>query len=152
MTWKRKEIEDHPGIYCLRTSRKDLNAKSILDTYTMLTDLEDSFRCMKSELGLRPVYHQKTERVDGHLFITILAYHIMHSIRHQLKSHAINLRWKGIREKLSTHIRVTTTMKREDGKTVHVRKSSVPDYFQQTVYQALSLPNIPGKTEVSIWG
>ena len=53
----------------------------MFDIFAMLTDIEDTFRSMKSELGLRPVYHQKEYRSDGHLFITVLAYHIVHAIR-----------------------------------------------------------------------
>lgn len=44
----------------MRTNRNDLNEKQIWDIYTMLTDIEDAFRCMKSELGLRPIYHIKS--------------------------------------------------------------------------------------------
>ena len=52
----------------------------------MLTDLEAVFRSLKSELGLRPIYHHKTDRVSGHLFISVLAYHLVHTIRYQLKA------------------------------------------------------------------
>ena len=79
-----------PGIYCLRTSHKDWDESKLWHTYTMLTDLESVFRSLKTELGLRPVYHQKTDRVTSHLFITILAYHIVHTIRYQLKLSDIN--------------------------------------------------------------
>lgn len=51
----------------------------------MLTDLEAVFRSLKSELGMRPVFHQIAERVSGHLFISVLAYHLVHSIRYRLK-------------------------------------------------------------------
>lgn len=47
----------------------------------MLTHLEAVFRSLKSELGLRPVYHQNTDRVRAHLFITVLAYHLVHTLR-----------------------------------------------------------------------
>ena len=60
-------------IYCLRTNREDLDVQQIWDIYTMLTDIEDAFRCMKSELGLRPIHHQKEVRCDGHIFITVIA-------------------------------------------------------------------------------
>ena len=51
----------------------------------MLTDVEDAFRCMKSELGLRPIYHQKETRCDAHIFITVLVYHFLHAIRFKLR-------------------------------------------------------------------
>jgi len=90
ITWGHKSIlktkEGLPGVYCLRTSHKTLSESELWHTYTMLTDLESVFRSLKSELGLRPVYHQITDRVLGHLFITLLAYHLVHTIRYQIKT------------------------------------------------------------------
>jgi len=59
----------------------------------MLTNLEDAFRYLKDELGLRPVHHQKESRSDGHLFITVLAYHLLISIQTKLRSSGIHMRW-----------------------------------------------------------
>ena len=72
LTWARNEISvntKQAGIYCLRTNCKDLDAHAFWDIYTTLTDLEAAFRSLKTELGFRPVYHQKETRIDGHLFI-----------------------------------------------------------------------------------
>ncbi len=89
LTWQRRTDQNTrkrlPGVYRLRTSHKDLDEKFLWHTYTLLTDLEAVFRSLKSELGIRPVYHQVTERVTGHLFISVLAYHLVHYIRYQLK-------------------------------------------------------------------
>ncbi len=112
----------------------------------MLTDVEDAFRCMKSELGLRPVHHQIEKRVDGHLFITVLAYHILHTIRFKLRKSGINSDWSTIRTRLSTHTRITTTIKRKDGKMIHIRKSLKPEPFHKEIYSALNLPYQFGKT------
>ena len=62
-----------PGVYKLRTTLTDWDDETLWRTYTMLTDLESVFRSLKSELGMRPVYHHKEDRCDGHLFITVLA-------------------------------------------------------------------------------
>ncbi len=87
--WQRKEKAHtqatHPGVYCLRTNHADWDEATLWKTYTMLTDLESVFRSLKNELGLRPNYHQKEVRIEGHLFITLLAYHLVHTIRCQLK-------------------------------------------------------------------
>ena len=56
----------------------------------MLNDIESAFRTLKTDLGLRPIYHQKTDRVSGHIFISLLAYHILHTIRYQLKANNIH--------------------------------------------------------------
>ena len=52
-------------------------------SYMTLTDLEAVFRSLKSELGLRPIYHHKEVRSDGHLYITVLAYHMVKFIHHE---------------------------------------------------------------------
>jgi len=148
--WSKKDLDDLEGIYCLRCSRHDLNAQQIWHTYIILTEIESAFRCMKSELGMRPVYHQKTDRVDGHIFITLLAYHLLHSIRYKLKQHNIYSSWTKIREVLNAHLRLTTTMKRNDGKTIHIRKTAVPEFDQHKIYEALGLSHCPGKTEKTI--
>ena len=112
----------------------------------MLTDIEDAFRCMKSELGMRPIYHKKEERGDGHIFITVLAYHILHFVRMKLRQNEIYLSWSTIREHLSTHARIATTFKRKDGKMVHIRKSSTANLFQKKIYSTLNISCQPGKT------
>ncbi len=145
ITWSRKEVEKTSGIYCLRTNRKDLNEQQIWDIYTMLTDIEDAFRCMKSELGLRPIYHQKEARCDGHIFITVLAYHLLHTIRFKLREKGVRFSWKTIRTQLSTQVRITTTMKRKDNKVVHIRKSSKAKPSHQLIYDALNLSYQPGR-------
>ncbi len=147
---KRKELPDskdsYPGVYCLRTNQDRWDESTLWHTYTMLTDLESVFRSLKSELGLRPVFHQKTKRVSGHLFITLLAYHIIHSIRYRLKKKGINSSWSNIRKQLKGQDRVTVQMQCKDDKTVHIRKSTRPEADQQMILDALELPYYPGRT------
>jgi transposase len=145
LTWSRRKIEKTSGIYCLRTNRKDLNEQQIWDIYTMLTDIEDAFRCMKSELGLRPIYHQIEARCDGHIFITLIAYHLLHTIRFKLRQRGVRFCWSTIRKQLSTQMRITTRMKRKDNKVIHIRKSSKAEPSHQTIYDALNLSYHPGK-------
>ncbi|MGD9579544.1 MAG: IS1634 family transposase [Syntrophorhabdus sp.] len=146
VTWLKKQKEHHPGMYTLRSNRLDFTEQEFFDIFSMLTDIEDAFRSMKSELGLRPVYHQKEHRTDGHLFITVIAYHIMQTIRYSLKNKQINDSWSTIRKALSTHVRITTTIKRDDGRVIHIRKSTRPEPAHIKIYDALHLPHRPGKT------
>lgn len=146
ITWSSKKPAKTSGTYCLRTDREDLTEQQIWDIYTMLTDIEDAFRCMKSELGLRPIYHQKESRCDGHIFITVLAYHLLHTIRWKLRHRGIRLSWSTIRQQLSTQVRVTTTMKRKDGKVIRIRKSSKAEPSHQVIYDALNVAYQPGRT------
>ncbi len=146
ITWERKEPETPVGVYCLRSNRTDYNEQELFNIFTMLTDIEDAFRCMKSDLGLRPIYHQNENRSDGHLFITVLAYHVLHSIRVRLRNQGISDSWSTLRKALSSHVRITTTMKRDDGKIIHIRRTARPETFHKKIYDALGLTHRPGKT------
>jgi len=105
--WKREVQSDqkdqHCGVYCLRTNIPDWSEEQLWTTYTMLTEIEATFRSLKTDLGLRPVYHHKEVRVTGHLFITLLAYHLVHTLRYQLKQQGIQLSWDSIRNIMSTN-------------------------------------------------
>jgi hypothetical protein len=150
ITWQQKAVDNttdsYPGVYCLRTSHADWDESLLWNTYTMLTDLEAVFRSLKSELGLRPIHHQITDRVSGHLFITVLAYHLVHSIRVRLKQAGIHSSWSSIRKLLSTMCRVTVSMQCKNSETVHVRKSTRPEPKQQEIFSALGVKSYPGKT------
>ena len=148
--WTHTKREKTSGVYCLRTNQKDLEVQQIWDIYTMLTDIEDAFRCMKSELGLRPIYHQKEARCDGHIFITVIAYHLMHTIRFKLRHKGVKFCWTTIRRQLSTHVRATTTMKRKDNKVIKIRKSSKTEPTHEVIYDALGLSHRPGRTVKTI--
>jgi len=152
LSYKRinHETKEYAGVYCLRTNIPDWNDEQIWRTYIMLTDLEAVFRSMKSELGMRPIYHQKTDRMKGHLWITLLAYHLVHYIRLRLKDHDNHDSWETLRKTMHTHMRLTTTMSTEKGDTLHIRKASRPDVWQQTIYKALGLSYNPGGTMKTI--
>ena len=148
ITWKQhpkpETTDTHPGVYCLRTSQTGWDESTLWNTYTMLTDLEAVFRSLKSELGLRPVHHQIAKRVSGHLFITVLAYHLVHAIRFRLKQTGIHGSWSSIRTILSSQCRMTVSMLCKNGSTVHVRKSNRPETNQQEIFTALGIKSHPG--------
>jgi hypothetical protein len=130
--------------YKLRTTLIDWDDETLWRTYTMLTDLEAVFRSLKSELGMRPVYHHKEDRCDGHLFITVLAYQAVQVIRRKLKDHGINESWATLREKLKQQCRITATFKQRDGKTLHIRQASRPEEELGDIYKKLGLSPDPG--------
>jgi transposase len=154
ISWKRMEKANsqatHPGVYCLRTNRTDWNEEALWRTYTMLTDLEAVFRSLKSELGLRPIYHHKEERVSGHIFITLIAYHLVQTLRYQLKGEKINDSWQTIRRTMENQQRVTVILQREDGKTIHLRKATKAEPQQVVIYQALSISACPGGVKKTV--
>jgi hypothetical protein len=136
----------HPGVYCLRTTLVEQDNATLWRTYIMLTELESVFRSLKTDLGLRPVFHRVDRRVEGHLFISVLAYHFVHTLRLQLKAQGINDSWNTLRQTMATQRRVTVTMQRRDGRTVHVRKATRPKPRHQTLGTILELEPNPGRT------
>jgi transposase len=135
-----------PGVYCLASNETGWDEETLWRVYMMLTDLEAVFRCFKSELGLRPIFHAKQVRTEGHLFITVLAYQCVHLIRTELKKHGIDASWASLRQILAVQRRVTATFRQEDGRTLNVRKSTRAEPDLLNIYQALGLDAAPGGT------
>jgi hypothetical protein len=84
-------------------------------------------------------YHQTTDRVSGHIFISVLAYHILNTIRHQLKQHGINDSWQTVVSKLNNHYRITNSLQRKDNKPIHIRKSMRANPKQLAIYNACNV-------------
>lgn len=141
ITWQKQSEPQGKaaGMYCIRTNQTTLDHQQIWQTYRMINDVEAAFRHLKTDLGLRPVYHQHTDRVTGHIFISLLAYHILHSIRFQLKAHEINDSWSSIKRALSSHYRVTTSMQCKTGEMLHIRKTMRANPQQLKMYQSCRL-------------
>ena len=133
------------GNYLLKTNRKDLTADEIWKMYVMLTRIENAFRDLKSYLGLRPNYHQIEKRVDGHIFISILAYHLLHSIEFTLRQAADYSRWVTIKRLVSTHNYSTIQLPTTNGTVINVRKAGMPEGIQMEIYRKLGVDfeNLP---------
>ena len=127
---KRQQADDHAGSYVLRTSHGDWSDEKIVRTYWQISDIEATFRSLKSELGLRPIWHRLEHRVKTHLFISVLAYHAVQLLRLQFKEHNIHRSWKSVRDILANWMRVTTTLKAEDGRTIINRQDVRPSAEQ----------------------
>jgi transposase len=155
---KGKAKESRIGEYVLRTNRLDLSDEEISKMHRSLTTLEASFRCMKSELGLRPNFHKQDITTTAHIFITVLAYHVIAAVLKKLRKGGINYSWDTIRNILSTHIRVTTAFDGENGDAFFIRTSTTPTPKQQEIYAGLQIKQkplnrvnlrIPCKTKIS---
>lgn len=138
-----KEKIENEGSYILRSDRIDLPDKEIWDIYIMLRHIEYSFLCMKSYLGLRPNFHQKEERMDAHMFISVLAYHILHIIEYRLRQKGETRKWDTIRDILKTHQRLTVSLrtKNSDGKIINqkLRLNTTAEPEHKYIYNTLNL-------------
>ena len=135
---KDRELREHRklfGCYVLRTDRQDFEPEELWSVYIGLTQAEEGFRALKTDLGLRPNFHQKEDRVDGHIFITVIAFHLWKWIRRKL-DHAGDTRdWITIRRLLSTHCYATLIVPCAEGAVYHIRKPGRPEAQQQQIYR-----------------
>ena len=114
------------GSYLLRSSHVGWGTEQIVRTYWRLTEIEATFRSLKTELGLRPIWHVKHSRIAAHLFLAVLAYHGVHLIRTRLKARDIPLSWDGIRTRLRPWVRMTTTIRETNGRLIVNRQDVRP--------------------------
>ena len=115
------------GCYVIETSHQDRDAKTIWDLYTTLHRVENAFRCLKSDLGMRPVHHQLARRTEGHLFISVLAYHLLIATENTLRASGEKRSWKTIRETMSTLTRATIAFVDAENCTHHIRITGAPE-------------------------
>jgi transposase len=127
------------GHYFLRTNLIDLPPTELWMIYNSIRRVEDTFRFMKSSLGIRPIFHRKEKRVDGHLWITILAYHLIQSCLYELKESNISCNWETVRQNMSKRIRVTVQAKTEKGQMLYHRSTTKPEEQQKKIYRALGI-------------
>ncbi len=135
---KMEEALDLCGSYVLKTDQS-VDAITLWELYMSLLKAETGFRMLKSALGLRPNHHQLEGRVDGHIFISVLAYHLLNWIRKKLEASGDHREWSTIRRILRTHSLVSTRLPLEDGRIVTIRKVSNPDAEQARIYTALGI-------------
>lgn len=137
---KHRRAVELDGAYFLKTSRRDMDAEEIWRTYTTLTRVESAFRDLKSTLDMRPVYHRKETRVETHIFLCVLAYHLQVAIEHTLHEAGDSTSWEFLREELSTHQTATIVLPTADGRTLAIRRCGVPETRHREIYRMLGIP------------
>jgi transposase len=145
---KAVDVEPLFGCYVLETSHADMTAERIWKLYMTLTRVESAFRSMKETLGMRPVYHQTEDRSAAHLFITILAYHLLATIENLLAQQGDTRTWETLRDVLSTLMRGTVVMQDDQGATYNLRISGEPEEEHQDILGKLAIRSLP-KTIIS---
>jgi len=137
----REDEDKLHGCYVIEFAKVEGDAEAIWRIYTTLTRVEAAFRSMKTDLGTRPVFHQGAERTEAHLFISILAYHMLINIEHRLKANGETYCWQTVRHLLQTHQRSTLVWKNKQGEIWHKRISSTPEPHHLQIYGKLQTIN-----------
>ena len=143
LNWtKIKEKKEFSGIYFIRTSLNS-SEENLFKIYNTLVEIEASFRILKTDLALRPVYHQTDENVLAHINLGILAYQIVSTIRYQLKQKKTTYDWKNIIRIMNTQKIVTNSMINNKNQKIIIRNCSIPSVKTKQIYDALQYKYAP---------
>ena len=116
-----------------------LSPREIWRLYTTLRRVEDAFRALKTDLGIRPVHHQTAERTQAHLFISVLAYHLLAVTERQLREQEDTRRWQTVCKQLSTHQRSTVIVTDDKDRVHYIRVSGKPEPTHRDIYKKLKI-------------
>ena len=165
--WDIKENVDlntRSGIYFLRTSLQETE-RIVWEGYNTIREIEYSFRTLKTDLDLRPIYHKKDAAAMAHLHLGLLAYWVVNTIRFQLKGNeakqkagtntntqpesnnpaldSIHFQWKEIVRIMNTQKAVTTVAQNNYDEVILIRRCSEPNEKVQAVYDKLNYKHWP---------
>ena len=129
------------GTYLLKTDRQDLADDEVWRLYILLTRVEAAFRALKSPLMERPIFHHLEHRVQTHIFLCVLAYHLLAAIEKRCLDQGRHTSWATLREQLATHQVATVVLPALDGRILKIRKGSSPDEVHQEIYRVLQIPH-----------
>ena len=137
---KRGNAEKLDGSYILKSDRDDLSAEEAWRFYMLLTRAENAFRSMKSPLLMRPIHHQLEARVETHIFLSVLAYHLLVAIEKTLLDQEVHTSWATVRETLRTHQVCTVVLPADGGSVLRIRRASTPEPQHVALYEFLGVP------------
>jgi len=136
--WKRIKSKEKPkGDYFLRYTYKAYQENEIWNLYNLTRDVESVFRCLKTDLDIRPIHHQKDKYIEPHIWLGIIAYQIVNYIKRNLAEHNINDSWTTIVNKMSSMQSSTTTVINEKQEQLYIKLCTRPTAYQKTVFQSL---------------
>ena len=146
ITWNANEkTKPESGVYFLRTSLQNIDEAAMWRIYNCLCEIEASFRTLKTDLHLRPVFHIIDKNTEAHLFLGVLAYSLVATIRYQLKQKGITHDWSNIVRIMNTQKLVKTTMKTKENTTICIIKASQPNAQVFEICNALNYNTSPIK-------
>jgi len=131
------------GVYFIRTNLPVEEEQTLWDIYNTIREIESSFRTLKTDLELRPVYHKSDEGTLAHLHLALLAYRIVNTIRYQLKGKGVKHNWKELVRRTMTQKVIRAYGQNQLDETVCVRRCSDPDAEASILYAALNYKFYP---------
>ena len=147
---KKERAAHADGTYLLKTSRQGLQDHEIWLIYSLLSRVENAFRCLKTPLAERPIFHQLQRRAETHIFLCVLALHLLVAIEKRLRDRGLYTSWVTVRDTLSTHQVCSVTLPASNGDVLTIRKPSTPEAEVRRLYDLLGVPHTVMKT-IKTW-
>jgi len=133
IAWRRE------GRYLLRTNLKESDPAKLWEYYLQLTEIEQAFKELKSDLSIRPIHHQLQERIEAHIFISFLAYCLQVTLKARLKPSASGLSPRAVLEKFSTVQMIDVHLPTTDGREIVLTRYTQPEKDLQLLLHQLKL-------------
>jgi hypothetical protein len=150
ISWKQKAVEKKEGYYLLRTTLDQKDEQVQWTIYNTIREIEATFRVLKTDLDLRPVYHKTDTAAMAHLHLGLLAYWVVNTIRYQLKQKGISNEWRDIVRIMNSQKIVTTTMNNDYDQQIIIRQCSEPAEQVSKIYTALKFKSQPFTRKKSV--
>jgi len=137
------DINARSGVYFLRTSLESDAEVKVWQFYNTIREIEATFRVLKTDLDLRPIYHKNDDSTMAHLHLGLLAYWVVNTIRYQLKKEGIHSGWREIVRTMNTQKAVTTLAQNIHDEVIMIRRCSEPTQQVRKIYDALKYKYAP---------
>ncbi len=135
---KYRKMIYRDGIYFLRTNQTDKEAVELWRQYMLQCNVEQAFKELKSDLGIRPVYHHKEERVDGHIFVAFISYCLQATLRQKLRANASGLTSQAVLETLSRIQLLDVSIPTQDGRMLKMQRYTEPELEHELILEKLT--------------
>ena len=148
ITWRKEQAKHDEkneglGIYFLRTNLDVKDEIVVWNIYNTIREIENTFRTLKTDLDLRPIYHKNDDATMAHLHLGILAYWLVNTVRYQLKNNGINSCWREIIRIGNTQKVITTSGTNTYDKIITTRKCTQPNDKLKNIYNILKSKHQP---------
>ena len=127
------------GMYFLRTNQTGKEAVELWQQYMLQCNVEQAFKELKSDIGVRPVYHHKEERVDAHIFVAFLSYCLQTTLRHKLRQSASGLTAQSVLEALCRIQMLDVTFETQDNRVLLMQRYTEPELEHKLILSHLKM-------------
>lgn len=146
---KLRTVRKREGRYLLRSNLLSKNPAMLWEQYIKLTEIEQAFKELKGDLGLRPVHHQTDERIEAHIFVAFLAYCVNVTLKQRLKARAPGLTARAVIDKFKDIQMLDLEIPTTDGRTLNFSRFTQPNKDLKILLKEMSL-TLPSQSPPTI--